>query len=547
MTEPAASDWSRAHALSAMLAQQHLLIGALTADGMIVPVPAALRLPAERTLLAPPEIRTMLDLLVPADASAAIADFERALATGYATGASRLRTDPDVVRPHVVLDARELHGVVLTGFDLSAGVPLSGPVVTHVALAPGRRPRTATVRKDAFGNLTAIDERTTRMLGWTPDEVVGTRSLDLVHPDDQQRAVTAWLELLAHRDSERVRLRHRRSDGRWLWVELENSYQPADDPADAVVTTQMTDVSDEMAAQEQARQQAQLLHRVAEALPVGILQLDTDLGVVYANSRLCSILGVPEITGHAELSAALEPADRAAVAAAVAAVLVAVAAGDGEAAGTEIEVTVRHAGTGAARVCSATFTALSDREGAPGVLICVSDVTESVRMREELTARATFDALTGAHNRASTMVVLARTLREEHERPAAVVFLDLDHLKSVNDLLGHRAGDELLVVAADRIRSALRHGDVLGRLGGDEFLVVSRDVGSQAAALALATRVRDALVGPVQLVDGAAELSASIGVARSEPGMDAVELTRRADQAMYASKQDRRAEPVLFG
>ena len=543
MTDPAASGWSRAHALAAMLAQQHLLIGAMTADGMIVSVPAALRLPTERMLLAPPDMRTMLDLLVPADASSAIADFERALAAGYATGASRLRSDPDVVRPHVVLDARELHGVVLTGFDLSAGVPLSGPVATHVALTPGRRPRTGSVRKDAFGNVTAIDERTTRMLGWTPDEVVGTRSLDLVHPDDQQRAVTAWLELLSRRDSERVRLRHRRSDGSWLWVDLENSYQPADDPADAVVTTQMTDVSDEMAAQEQARQQAQLLHRVAEALPVGILQLDTDLGVVYANSRLCSILGVPEVTGHAELSAALEPADRAAVAA----VLVAVAAGDGEAAGTEMEVTVRHAGTGAARVCSATFTALSDREGAPGVLICVSDVTESVRMREELTAQATFDALTGAHNRASTMVVLARTLREERERPAAVVFLDLDHLKSVNDLLGHRAGDELLAVAADRIRSALRHGDVLGRLGGDEFLVVSRDVGSPAAALALATRVRDALVGPVQLVDGAAELSASIGVARSEPGMDAVELTRRADQAMYASKQDRRAEPVLFG
>ena len=544
MTDPAASDWSRAQALSAMVAQQHLLIGALTADGIIAPVPAALRLPAERILLAPPDLRTMLDLIVPADASAAIADFERALATGYATGASRLRSDPDVVRPHVVLDARELHGVLLTGFDLSAGGPLSGPVATDVALSGGRRPRTATVRKDAFANFTAIDERTTRMLGWTPQELVGTRALDLVHPDDQQRAVSAWLELLSRRDSERVRLRHRRVDGTWVWLELENSYQPADDPADAVVTTQMTDISDEMAAQEQARQQALLLHRVAEALPVGILQLDADLAVVYANKRLSSILGVPAVTGHAELSAAIEPADRAAVAAVLVDVL---AAGDDEVAGTEMELTVRHAGTGAARVCSVTFTALSDREGAPGVLICVSDVTESVRMREELTAQATFDDLTGAHNRASTMVVLARTLREEHGRSSAAVFLDVDHLKSVNDLLGHRAGDELLVVAADRIRSALRHGDVLGRLGGDEFLVVSRDVGSQAAALALATRVRDALVGPVQLTDGTAQLSASIGVARSEPGMDAVELTRRADQAMYASKQDRHAESVLFG
>ena len=543
MTDPAASDWSRAQALSSMLAQQHLLIGALTADGMVVPVPAALRLPAERMLLAPPDMRTMLDLIVPADASAAIADFERALATGYATGASRLRSDPGVVRPHVVLDARELHGVVLTGFDVSAGGTSNGPVATPAALAGGRRPRTATVRKDAFANVTAIDERTTRMLGWTPEEVVGTRSLDLVHPDDQQRAVTAWLELLSRRDSERVRLRHRRSDGTWLWLELENTYQPGDDPAGAVVTTQMTDISDEMAAQEQARQQAQLLHRVTEALPVGILQLDTDLAVVYANARLCAILGVPTVTGHVELSDVLDPADQAAVAAVLVAVL---AAEDGEVAGTEMELTVRHAATGEPRVCSATFTALSDREGAPGVLICVNDVTESVRMREELTAQATVDDLTGAHNRASTMVVLARTLREDHGRPAAAVFLDLDHLKSVNDLLGHRAGDELLVVAADRIRSALRHGDVLGRLGGDEFLVVSRDVGSPASALALATRVRDALVGPVELTDGAAELSASIGVARFEPGMDAGELTRRADQAMYASKQGRRAEPVLF-
>ncbi|MCZ2829054.1 diguanylate cyclase [Modestobacter sp. VKM Ac-2986] len=543
MTDQAASDWSCAHTLAAMVAQQHLLIGAMTADGTLVPVPLALRLPAERMLLAPPDMRTMLDLIVPADAPAAIADFERALATGYATGASRLRRDPDVVRPHVLLDARQLHGVLLTGFDLSAGGPLAATVPPDVALSAGRRPRTATVRKDAFANFTAIDERTTRMLGWTPEELVGTRSLDLVHPDDQQRAVSAWLELLSRRDSERVRLRHRRPDGSWLWLELENVYQPADDPAEVVVTTQMTDISDEMAAQEQARRQAQLLHRVAEALPVGILQLDTDLGVVYANARLGAILGLSAVTGHAELAAALQPADRDAVAAVLGSVL---ATADDEAAGTEMELTVRHAGTGATRVCSVTFTGLSDREGAPGVLICVNDVTESVRMREELTAQATFDDLTGAHNRASTMVVLARTLREEQGRPAAAVFLDLDHLKTVNDLLGHRAGDELLIAAADRIRSALRHDDVLGRLGGDEFLVVSRDVGSQAAALALATRVRDALVGPVQLTDGAAELSASLGVACSEPGMDAVELTRRADQAMYASKQDRRAEPVLF-
>jgi diguanylate cyclase (GGDEF)-like protein len=311
---------------------------------------------------------------------------------------------------------------------------------------------------------------------------------------------------------------------------------PADDPADAVVVTHMSDVSDEMAAHEALRQQERLLRRLTEALPQGILQLTADREVVHANSRLPVLLGVPAVDGWADLAAIADEAGREALEAALARVL-----GDGEDAALEVGIRTP---VGETRVCAVSLVALSDREGAPGALVCLSDVTDSARMREELTAKATFDPLTGCHNRASAMAVLEAALAEPGGRPTAVVFVDLDEFKPVNDTLGHDAGDELLVTTAHRLASVLRKDDIVGRIGGDEFLVVSRGVDGPDAAAALGSRIRAALSVPAGISAGAVRLRASLGVACSEPGLDGAALTKRADQAMYVSKQGRRGEPV---
>jgi diguanylate cyclase (GGDEF)-like protein len=118
----------------------------------------------------------------------------------------------------------------------------------------------------------------------------------------------------------------------------------------------------------------------------------------------------------------------------------------------------------------------------------------------------------------------------------AVVYLDLDGFKLVNDTLGHEAGDELLSAAARRIRECLRHGDVAGRLGGDEFAVLLHELDGETGAQATAERLRASLREPFRIADRECMVRASIGIAMGAPGADHESLLRRADLAMYAAK-----------
>lgn len=394
------------------------------------------------------------------------------------------------------------------------------------------------VRKNVLANFIEVDERTPRMLGWAESELLGRRSSDFIHPDDQERAISNWMELLSTQASQRVRLRHLRADGSWAWLELENQYVAAEDPADSVVVTVMNDISDEMAAHEALRQQERLLRRVAESLPVAILQLAADRSVVFANERYDALLGCAEGDRLTALVTALRETDRAALEAALVAAL---DTGDD----AELEVPLSPPGTEDPRICTVGIVGLGDREGAPGALLSLTDVTLQVRAREELVLRATTDPLTGAANRASTLTALERALAASSDTFTAVVFVDLDRFKPINDTYGHAAGDELLRLTAQRLAQLVRPDDVVGRLGGDEFLLVSSGHAGQATAEALGRRVRDALNGPAVLSRGTVELRASIGVACGRAGWDADALVREADQAMYRSKQADRGEPVV--
>jgi diguanylate cyclase (GGDEF)-like protein/PAS domain S-box-containing protein len=523
--------------LASLLVKPDVVFAALASDGTLLPMPASVPVAADRVLEAPGDRANMLDVVVPQDSMTVVTTWERAREHGVALATVRTRTHPDEALTLTFLDARREHGVYLGALDVVEADDDDRSAQALQAVTVSRRPRTATARKSAFAVITDIDERTTRMLGWTREQMVGQRSSEFIHPDDQERAIANWMELLSRQDAQRVRLRHRRADGSWVWLELENQYEAADDPADAVVVTQMSDISDEMAAHEALQQRERLLRRVAESLPVGILQLGTDGGVLYANSRLSAILGLAGVSDVADLVGAVRETDRRRLQDALTATL----QGHTEA---ELEVEVGPGNGGDLRVAAISLVSLGDREGAPGALVSVTDVTDSARMREELTAKATFDVLTGCHNRAATMAFIEQALRDTSES-TAVLFVDLDNFKPVNDTLGHGAGDELLVLTADRLNGVLRRNDIVGRIGGDEFLIVSRGLRSHDAALAMGERVREALSSPVVLSAGPVSLCASIGVACAEDGDDVASLIRRADEAMYRSKQDGRGRPVM--
>ena len=177
-------------------------------------------------------------------------------------------------------------------------------------------------------------------------------------------------------------------------------------------------------------------------------------------------------------------------------------------------------------------------EGRPAVLAAIQDVTERNSLQAELQHQAFHDSLTNLANRAlfSDRVEHAIARGARDETTPAVLLLDLDNFKTVNDSLGHTAGDELLVAVAQRLRAVLRPSDTAARLGGDEFAVLFEDLTGADEACDVAGRVIDALVDPFALSGTQVVVHASAGIALAEAGADPDALLRNADAAMYSAK-----------
>jgi len=180
-----------------------------------------------------------------------------------------------------------------------------------------------------------------------------------------------------------------------------------------------------------------------------------------------------------------------------------------------------------------------------GVCGVSRDISERKVSEQQLEHLAHYDALTELPNRRLTQLRVEHALERSrrHQYRIAILFIDLDGFKTVNDSLGHPAGDELLRIVARRLRSCLRTEDTLGRLGGDEFLVVLESLDEASSAATVARHLLDAVAEPIRLGSGAeAYVTASIGISvRPEDGSDsAVEMLRDADAAMYRAKKDGR-------
>jgi len=177
-------------------------------------------------------------------------------------------------------------------------------------------------------------------------------------------------------------------------------------------------------------------------------------------------------------------------------------------------------------------------------LVClVRNVTELHEARLQLEAVAHYDPLTGLANRNLLDNLLARSIRSarRNRKRLAIMFIDLDRFKEVNDTLGHAAGDELLQQAAQRLQSALRDSDILARMGGDEFVVVLDELENTDDASAVACKLMDGICSPFHIHDTEILLSCSIGISvYPDDGDNANQLLSFADTAMYRAKQNGR-------
>jgi diguanylate cyclase (GGDEF)-like protein/PAS domain S-box-containing protein len=504
---------------------------ALREDGIIVPMPAEITLHENPVL----EGRAGSDLIELDEES--MEGWERILERGGAVYRVHPATRRDVTWTIFGLDLREQHGVIFMLAEVSdtAGGGDGGDhPVSPADIAP-RAPRCATLHKDALAVIRYADTAALQMLGWEPDDLIGHRSTDFIHEDDQELARDAWMEMLANPGpGRRVRVRHRCSDGLWVWLEVTNR-NLLHDPEYGCVLCELVDISEEMAAHE-------LLTRLAETVPVGLLQLDGEGSVVYSNDRLHEILGVPRAETLPAQFASVLPEHQELVGAAFEHAVL-------ENAAEDLEIELTHPQTGATRYCTVGLRALDGgTDASAGAIVCVADITDSISMREELRRLSMYDELTQCLNRRT----IVRRLQEQiamggAEGARAVVFIDLDCFKPINDEHGHAAGDELLREIARRLRQTLRTADAIGRMGGDEFLIVCPDVASEHDAMRLAERTARVQAERMCLANLSLEAHVSIGVAWSQgEEISADDLIARADEAMYASKRQGEGKPTLF-
>lgn len=182
-------------------------------------------------------------------------------------------------------------------------------------------------------------------------------------------------------------------------------------------------------------------------------------------------------------------------------------------------------------------------------VVTFSDITERKENEAALQRRASLDPLTALANRATFEDRLQRTLAQAERQQAgfALMYVDLDHFKPVNDDYGHAVGDELLIEVSHRLQAAVRDTDVVARLGGDEFAIITVRAGSAVKIEEIARRIVEDLAAPYRLSVMVAEVSASVGVAiYPQHGLQAVELKRHADLALYQAKDAGRHTYRIF-
>jgi diguanylate cyclase (GGDEF)-like protein/PAS domain S-box-containing protein len=304
----------------------------------------------------------------------------------------------------------------------------------------------------------------------------------------------------------------------------------------------MLDISDEMAMHDELRKSEARFRRLAEALPLGLAQIDGERQIIYANKPFTDIIGVERVsTVDAAFETTIEE-DRKSLDDAIDVAL---------RHGRDADIEISLASPAAPQRCIQLVLRPLHGEptGAAGAILVVSDVTERTSMRIELERRASFDALTRCYNRSTTLGILEAHLASE--RPAelgtAAIFVDLDRFKPVNDSFGHAVGDEVLAVVAQRMHSAVRDRDIIGRIGGDEFLVICPNIADVDHATEIAERIATGLQNEIVVPGSRVSISASMGIAWADSDDDDADaLVRRADAAMYRAKREATGRPVVY-
>jgi diguanylate cyclase (GGDEF)-like protein/PAS domain S-box-containing protein len=403
----------------------------------------------------------------------------------------------------------------------------------------------AILMADAEEQVVAVNSAFEELFGFSPEEVVGRRINELITPPDRADEAS-WLSrrtfagaAIAHQS---VR---RRKDGAQVPVQIFGVPVSQGGRIDLVYGIYV-DQTERLRAEAALRESEEKFRSLAEQSLQGIFVIANGR-LVYANPMMATITGyaLEELVAldQSGFERMIHPSDRAFVVAAANGFEI----GDGRVS-PQAEYRLLTKGGAVKWVLQQMRTVRFDGDLAvEGVLV---DITQRKRAEEQLLQFALHDSLTGLPNRASfhDRVELAlERARGRSSTPFAVLFLDVDRFKLINDSFGHAAGDRLLIDIAHRLRRAVRPGDTVARLGGDEFTVLVTEIQGEAEAISIAQRIHNALADPFRVGNDEVFTTVSTGIALSSDRYEGPdEILRDADIAMYQAKASGRARHSVF-
>ncbi len=467
--------------------------------------------------------------------------------------------------------ARLVNGVIATQ-DCDRPIPAGGTRGVEVAAVPDAL-RDAVVVLDSALDVIWANDAVGSLFGRSRFDLIGRNAAELVHPEDLPVAVDAMARLTEGLRLYRVFVRVSHGDGDWSPVEITGTDQSANPRIGGIVISLRSAELDEEIQLEQA-----VTHHITEALVEqlhdGMVATDAVGSISIVNRSAYELFGIDPETPPGRLTWRDFP----------------LLDFHGTPVGREnhplrVMFGVRFAGPtemsvlsprGEHRYVTVAHRTVADEDGTVmGSFVTFHDVTEAREAQLELETQARHDHLTGLPNRRmlterlERLAVTTEDREQEEEHPreprhggeapperetrygrdgyVAACFLDLDVFKLINDTHGHRTGDHLIRVAAQRLSRRLREGDLLVRHGGDEFVAVLHGLSSPREALEGADRLRRSLTEPFAIEGTSFDVTASAGVAVcSVRGCDPDDLLRQADIALYAAKARGRNQTVLF-
>ncbi|MCB1257198.1 MAG: diguanylate cyclase [Microthrixaceae bacterium] len=368
-------------------------------------------------------------------------------------------------------------------------------------------------------------------LGREPDWFIGRDGFEIIHPDDLGSAAESLASTVASGSGVRepllLRLLH--ADGTWRAVEILTNNLSGDERVHGLVIT-ARDMSARRQSELTAIEARDLFEQAFTRAPIGMAIVGNDGELRRVNHALATMIGstIQTMIGQNLINLAHAEDQPGALSYARD-----VFKGK-EPPAFEVRFVRLDGDIAWARV---TASLIRCEDGSPlHSVVQIEDVTEQHRLRDELKRAATHDPLTGLLNRAGLEESYERFERRSGNN-SAVLLIDLDRFKPVNDTFGHHAGDRLLQFVAARLREALRGGSVIARIGGDEFVAHIEGVTDAEQAVGVAERVRRTLASPFVVSGNRINIAGSIGVVYMETSVDLEDALACSDRASYLAKR----------